>query len=348
MFKVAIDLGYGYIKGVNERGETYLCRTSVGSGINRQFSEVFGTLKKTDEHIIISQNQIEKQYFIGELARKQSRDCSSPFDKNKVDHPATKVLLAAAVAKLTQRNKEPVHLVTGPPLLYAAEQKQSFIDSLSNYEAIVQFAGQSQIHICKFDRVSIFPQGAAVVYYLLKNHPELATQGSIFIIIEPGYKTTEILPFEISSQKRIEPIDGYATTLETGMHIVEKSIDEAFYNKTGSRLNLAMIDKVMNTNEPVFYQGKEIDLSKEKNIAKDELARTILDGANQALGDYINYAKKIAFGGGVSADPYISERFKSFSNNSIILPDSQFANAWGLLEVAKSIELKEKQYCPTR
>lgn len=61
MFKIAIDLGYGYVKGINENGKTVLIRTAIGTGSNRQLANLFGSAEKTKEHIIISQNEVERQ-----------------------------------------------------------------------------------------------------------------------------------------------------------------------------------------------------------------------------------------------------------------------------------------------
>jgi plasmid segregation protein ParM len=337
VFKIAIDLGYGYVKGINEKGDRYLVRTSVGTGVNRQFSEAFGTAKNSNEHLTIMQNGLEKQYFIGDLARKQSRDCSSPFEKNKIDHPSTKILLAAAAAKLTKGVKDNIHLVTGPPLLYASEQRESFMKSLQGYEAILQFAGED-VSIVKFDRVTVFPQGAAVVYHLLQIMPELLQPGNMFVVVEPGYKTTEILPFEITEEGLIEPVDGYGTTLEVGYHLVEKAVEESFIQKTGSKLPLSVLDRVINTESPIHYKGQQYDLVKEKRNAKEELARNIIDGLNHSLGEHVEFTQKIVFAGGTSQDEIIKNIFMAYSPNSIVLDDGQFANAKGLLEVARLLE----------
>ena len=345
MYKIAIDLGYGYVKGVNETGKTVLIRTAVGTGVNRQLSSYFGANEKGNrEHVIISQGEVQKQYYIGNLARKEARDCSSPFEKNKIDNPSTKVLLAVAFAVLNKDNKhkEQVHIVTGPPLLYVAEQKESFRKALMEYNAVLQFAGEEKFYVIKFDKVTIFPQGAAVVYHLLKKHPELAHPGKTFAIIELGYKTTEILMFEITHDKKIQPISGYSTTLELGMNFVEKAIDEIFFQKTGSKLIPSAIDKVMNGTPEITYGGTTINLEEARNNAKDEMVRNILDGITQTLGEQIGFVDKIIFAGGVIQDEYISKRVRNvLTKNVLIMDDGQFANAYGMLEVARAVEAKE-------
>lgn len=342
MFKIAIDLGYGFVKGINEAGKSILIRTAVGTGVNRQLSTFFGANEKSRDHVIISQGGVEKQYFIGNLARKEARDCSSPFEKNKIDNPSTKVLLAAAFAILNENNNEPVHIVTGPPLLYAAEQKESFRKALMEFNAVLQFVGEEKFHIIKFDKVTVFPQGAAVVYHLLKKNPELAQPGKSFVIVEIGYKTTEILMFEITSDKRIQPISGYSTTLELGMNFVEKAIDEFFFQKTGSKLIPSALDRVMNGFPVVSYNGREINLEEARNNAKDEMVRNILDGVTQTLGEQIGFTNKLIFAGGVMQDEYISKKIKAvMTNDPVIIENSQFANALGMLEVARAVELKE-------
>lgn len=341
MFKIAIDLGYGYVKGINESGKTVLIRTAVGTGVNRQLSTVFGGSEKTKEHVIISQNETERQYFIGDLARREARDCSSPFEKNKIDNPATKILLAAAFALLSEENNGPVHLVTGPPLLYAAEQKESFKKTLTDYNAVLRFGGEEKFHIIKFDRVSVFPQGAAVLYHVLKKQPELAKPGNTFVIVEPGYKTTEILTFEMSANAKINPLSGYSTTLELGMNFVEKALEEAFFQKTGGKLIPAMVDRAMQ-GAPITYNGKEVDLRDARDGAKGELVRNIIDGIMQVLGEQLGFMNRMLFAGGVMEDEYIAKRLKALlKTDFMIVEDSQFANARGMLEVARISEMRE-------
>jgi len=341
MFKVAIDLGYGYVKGINENGKTVLIRTAVGSATNRQLSNIFDRSSKTKEHIIITENGLEKQYFIGDLARCDSKDCSSPFEKNKIDNQSNKVLMAAAFAMLVEDNR-PVHLVTGPPLLYITEQKDSFKKVLTEYSSALQFVGEEKIHAIKFERVTIFPQGAAALHYLLHKQPELAKPNRSFAIIEVGYKTTEILVFKISKEGKIIPVNSSSTTLELGMNLVERSLGEALFQKTGAKFNLSTLDTVLRDDPVISFRGKEINLQEEVDNAKDSLARNITDGMIRVLGDQIEFISKIIFAGGVIQDEYIKNRIKAIlKSDFFIVEDSQFANARGMLEVARMIESRE-------
>lgn len=341
MFKIAVDLGYGFVKGINEFGKTVLIRTAVGTGSDRQLANLFGNPERTKEHIIISQNGAETRYYIGDLARRESRSVSSPFEKNKIDNPSTKILLAAAYAMLTDGNTGPVHLVTGPPLLYAKEQRESFEKSLTGYHATLQFVGSEKFYIVKFDKVTVFPQGAAVVYDMLKKNPELAKPGKTFVIVEIGYKTTEILMFRIDESNRIAPISDFSTTLELGMSFVEKAIDEEFFQKTGSKLIPSAIDRIMSGSPTISFRGREIALEDARNRAKDELVRNIIDGVSRVLGEQIDFIDKLIFAGGVVSDQYIADRLKALMKTEFtIIEDSQFANARGMLEVARLLEAK--------
>ena len=342
MFKIAIDLGYGYVKGINENGKTVLIRTAIGTGGNRQLTTVFGGSEKSREHIVISQNETERQYFIGNLARKEARDCSSPFEKNKIDNPSTKVLLAAAFAVLMEDNNGPVHLITGPPLLDAVDQMDSYKNVLTDYHSVLRFVGEEKNYDIKFDRVSVFPQGAAVAYHLLRKQPELAMLGKTFVIIDLGYKTTEIYMFEIVRGNKIMPISTFSILFELGMNLMEKVVDEAFFQKTSSKLIPSTVDLVLNENPVLIHQGKEVNLSDVKNAAKEELVRKIISGITQVLGEQIGFIDKIIFAGGVMQDQYIVNLIKtSLKSNFLIVEDSQFANARGMLEVASTLEEME-------
>jgi hydrogenase maturation factor HypF (carbamoyltransferase family) len=126
------------------------------------------------------------------------------------------------------------------------------------------------------------------------------------------------------------------------MNFVEKAIDEFFFQKTGSKLIPSALDRVMNGFPVVSYNGREINLEEARNNAKDEMVRNIIDGVTQTLGEQIGFTNKLIFAGGVMQDEYISKKIKAvMTNDPVIIENSQFANALGMLEVAKAVELKE-------
>lgn len=341
MFKIAVDLGYGYIKAVNERGSRVLMPSLVGAAHSRQLSEVFGGKNDLDlQHVVVSfSNGPEKEYFLGELARSECRDVSYAFDQNKIDHPATKALLAAAVANLHNGNNQPIHLVTGPPLKYIGDQQKEFRRVLNSFSARVRFVGRlDSIVNVEFARVSIFPQGGAAVYYLLKQVPQAAQPGATLALVEVGYKTTEILTVRIDEKNQIRPLDAYSTTLEIGMHILEKAVQEAFFAETGSVINPAWLIEALKTGR-VFYGGKEIVLTSAIERAREDMARAIVDGAKAQLGDVLNYCRLVAFAGGGAEE--IREYASSSIEHAVFLQDGQFANALGYMEVARAIEKAE-------
>ena len=105
-----------------------------------------------------------------------------------------------------------------------------------------------------------------------------------------------------------------------------------------------MIDRVMNKNPVIEYNNKEVDLRQARDGAKDELARNILDGIMQVLGEQIGFVNKLIFAGGVMQDEYIANQIAtSLKADFLVVEDSQFANARGMLEVARLIEAKETQ-----
>ena len=119
VFKIGLDLGYGYVKGVNEAGKTVLFPSLVGNAYQRNLIGLFGqNLNNLIEnmHVVLRNGKEEQEeYFIGDLARREGRNVSYAFDENKINHPNTKAVLASASALLFPSNDEPVHIVSGLP-----------------------------------------------------------------------------------------------------------------------------------------------------------------------------------------------------------------------------------------
>ena len=123
--KIGLDLGYGQTKAMNDRGESVVFPSVVGTGHARPLENALGPNdrpQETDLDLVIRDMEQEDHLFVGELAQRECRDMSYAFADNKISHPNTRGLLLAACAMLNPYN-ESIELVTGLPIQHYHSKK---------------------------------------------------------------------------------------------------------------------------------------------------------------------------------------------------------------------------------
>lgn len=163
-FKIGLDIGYGWVKGVNERGERVLIRSLVAPPYSRDLNDAFGVENQdTDIHVVVTMpDGSKKEIFVGELALSSTK-AAYAFDKNKIDHPTTTQLIATATSMLTVGVDQPLHLITGLPLDFYKTQKVQFENYLREFKGKVQHkAGKFEgtEYTIGFEKATVYLQGA--------------------------------------------------------------------------------------------------------------------------------------------------------------------------------------------
>lgn len=185
---LAADMGYGWVKAL--LGEM-VWRTPSVVGEPRQLLE-----DQTKPGDLIFNNQ----YFVGDLAIRQSEIRYAGTPENKAEHWTTKVLLQTALAALAPA--EPVNMVTGLPLDYYLTQKNSWdalvqqINDQGPYLlGIVGGAGITAKPTIK--NYKVVPQGfGAAMDYLLDDNGQLVNPKAAkerILVIDLGYYTLGML-----------------------------------------------------------------------------------------------------------------------------------------------------------
>lgn len=332
MFKIGLDLGYGYTKGINELGRAVIFPSLVGNAYQRQLKSLFS---KDDIDIVnnmhlVLTNSEKTEYFVGELARLESRNVTYAFDEDKINHPNTKVLLAAASLLLFPEDDVPVSIVTGLPLEQYVHQKQDFINMLKNCRIIAGFKSQQGMRTIKFDRVSVFPQAAGAMYgFIMADPARYMIRGSFIGLIDIGFRTTDYIVFKCEDKLILrEDLSG---TLDLGMSMLNNAADKMFTERSGSKLDIPEVMQLVSDGK-IFYRGKYIDLSKELTEEKGELAKNIKDRIKAVWGNKLDYFNVVFLAGGGVRD--LIDYMCSLYDNTVLIDDPQLGNARGFLKVA--------------
>lgn len=341
---ISIDLGYGYVKGINQfanishEGNSCLFPSFVGPGHDRSIAQMVNKDQKGLDYL----NTIidGKQYFIGELAQNECRLGSVTLDDNKIKHDNTKILLATAAGLLTPNKKQnnySLHLATGLPYGDFNNQKNQLEKMLREVEINLEFLeGPRAGHkfSIKFDHITTFIQGLAVIYTSNSISNLSQYEGENFLVIEPGYKTTEVIGCSVEKGK-LKLLSNICSTFDIGMNNVIQMLDVEVQNRTKKRLSTGKLRKLYEKKK-LTIDGTPYDFTNHIEESKKIVGRMITDTTNAFLGEEKSFltAVFVAGGGGVDLHPYLKE----FHSNLELVKHAQFANSYGYMKVAEMIK----------
>ena len=181
------------------------------------------------------------------------------FQDNKITHPHTKALLAAATALLTDEDDD-ILLVTGLPLEYFVTQKAEFLKFLQDFNVELTIYGEEQeiVRNISYKHVDIYPQ-AAVLPMMRSGHPSIVKmKGTLLGVIDIGHKQQIILSLIGSSLKLVESLSG---TINAGISILHSHLDQEYYRQENTHLNPADAEAIILNNGRKLVYGEERDYS---------------------------------------------------------------------------------------
>lgn len=335
MDRISVDLGYGYVKAVDEHGKTVMFPSLVGTGNSRYLDSGMGgstpdAVNSLD--VIVGGNR----YFVGELARREARDATYAYEQNKINHPNTKVLLFTALALLQDR-LSPVHLVTGLPVQHLDLQQDQMRKALTGTHCDVEFvsgplAGTRRAIF--ISDVTVFPQAGASVFHQLLNpdgslkRPEILEKPGYVGVIDVGFRTTDYVVLDIENGAGyIQDLSG---TIDVGYNDIFRKVKQFVEHETGETVDLPDIEKAVSRHS-ITYNGRDIDLSATIARAHQTLAKEIRDKIAVEWPKRKFYKEVLLAGGGVaSLLPYLKDLHQAVE----MVDDPQMANAFGYMALS--------------
>jgi plasmid segregation protein ParM len=330
---IGLDIGYGYVKAVNDEGKKIFFPSIVSIGFERLldvFNKDLDIVKNL--YVQIVSNEGSKSYFVGELAQRESPFGIFNLQSHRTEIAETQVLLATAAALLISDNEEQINIVTGLPLKQYKEQKNSFYNMVKNFRAVVSFPDYNITRIVKFNNVVIFPQAAGAVYYALMNKDteKYLIKNTYITLVDIGFKTTDYATFYYNH--KMDFVSDLSGTIDLGMSRILTALDKLYTQKTGSNTDIEGLMTILQDNK-IYYKGQFIDFSNEIKMLKQEMTRAITKTILSTLGDRYEKVSTLFIAGGGGKDLY--ENFKDIHHNVELVHDAQFANANGFLKVCQ-------------
>lgn len=321
---IAIDVGYSHVKAISPEQ-----RVLIPSVVSPYQEMVLADLSSTDTgHMVIVRkvNGNSTTYFIGELAVKEGRGATFTLDRQKHKHSNHDILVLAAARILEAQPGST--LGVGLPVAYYRTQREELTQHLMGVHGEIGVDGNVSRRI-SFGKVIVYPQGAAA----LITAPGLPTNGLV-LLVDVGYKTTDFIVAEVAGGK-VRPVSNLCGSVETGIYAVHETIAIEYQNITGMPLSVVNVPQILGEDGKVIYYGREIDFTTTLEKIKAEIAMNIVDQVTARLGERVAFVRKAYLaGGGAKCLPLLSSMFPV----TTILPNAQWANAEGILEVVKQTE----------
>lgn len=340
--KISVDLGYGYVKAVNEYGRKVIFPSVVAADPGGSaLSDALGG--QQDYTVKVRRDGRETPYLVGEAAVAAAWG-SRAWEENQAIHENTGILLATAVALLEPAG--PVCLAVGLPLMTYGSQRQSLIEFLRGFSADTQVGGGRWFKIAFDPEIFVFPQGGGALY-----HSALHLDGSLrdasllsasaVGVVDVGYRTTDYLVMR-KGPRGLAVRPELSDSFDLGYSWVYQQIRQALRARTGRSLDLQRIEESITRNDGLMtYKGEPIDLQPLEEDANTQLASMLVGRLKSVWGENLDLVNHLIVAGGGGAKIY--PHFKRLCGFATLAPDPVFANATGYL-AARNMALQARSH----
>jgi len=344
---VAVDLGYGFVKGISSKGKRILFPAIVGPGFDSALrmnnNEGFFGNSNTNNLNNMHVNYLTEDFYVGELA-KQSRAPSRIYDQERYKHEYTRVLLNVAIQLLTEGRTDNVNVTTGLPLSFYSSQAKDFQQTIIGEQPTVKWKTGSLIgesFKTNINDALILPQGASAIYSAILNsegefaYPYLMDEGIRIGLIDVGYRTTDFVVVEMRDNTGgFDPVIGLTDSIDEGVSNLDIEIEQRFKETTGgTEMNENQRTRILK-GTMVSHKGKRYDFTEDVENIKRSISTNIADRLKSFWGKEADGLDAIflAGGGGKEFEGYLQ---KHFDNRLELINEHQFANAIGYLRFGK-------------
>ena len=291
---LGIDIGFGFTKASNGK-ESLIFKSVLGEATDIQFREpVLGEMAGEED----LQVEVDgKSYFVGELAERQSNVRFFTLDQTQFISQFAKTLALAAAARLVG-NFLPVNLVTGLPIGYYRDHKESLAKVLQGEHkvAFTDAAGKRQEKTITINKVRVIPQPFGSMFNLMLNDlGEIADRRLVkekIGIIDVGFRTCD---YTIADQMRYS--ERGSRTTDSGIARAFNVIAGKLREKSNVNIELYRLYSAVEKGA-IKIRGKEYDLRELTEQVFAQLATTVANEVDRLWVDDWDIDAMVITGGG--------------------------------------------------
>jgi len=331
---LAIDIGFGFTKASNG-SRSLVFKSLLGEATDIQFKGGILGESSPDENIHIEVDG--KSYFIGEMAERQSNVRSFTLDQAQFFSTYAKPLALAAASRLVG-SFMPIGLVTGLPIGYYRDYRESLVKVLQGDHKVVltSLSGKREEKTIKINEVKVIPQPFGSLFNLMMNDlGELGEKRYVHEkigIIDVGFKTAD---FTVSDRMRYS---------ERGSRTTDTGISKAFGMIAGklrekSNVNVEIYRLYDAVERGVIkIKGKEYDLKAPTDLIFGQLATAIANEVDRLWSDEWDIDTIVLTGGGGTA---LAKHLQPLISGNVVTVDasrdSRLCNVKGYWKYGKHL-----------
>jgi plasmid segregation protein ParM len=326
---IGIDVGYGFVKSTDGERE-FVFPSVVGLGQELRYRSELSVRNRPLDNLAITVDN--KDYFVGDLAIRQSEIASRSLDPNRAEDRNVKVLMLAGLNLYTQWENETFNVVTGLPTSYFAAYRDAWVNNLRGSHVLkFRVNGQEKEKTITIEKLKVVPQPLGTLYDRALNQAGAIQDedlASLSVgVVDVGFKTTD---FAVADQ--LEFIDHLSGSTPIGLSNAYGLIAERLRQEFRIDKEQFEMDRIVERGE-VRIAGKVYDISRTKREVFERIAHKIITEL-VSLWDYRNLDVIFFTGGGAQA---LAEWLLPEFRNAILADAPQSANARGFLKYANNI-----------
>ncbi|WP_029423366.1 ParM/StbA family protein [Alicyclobacillus macrosporangiidus] len=326
---LGVDLGYGWVKATDgERRVRF--PALVGEAHELVMQEMFGS-RSAEYDVTLETPSGTRRVFIGELARRESRDAALNLATRKYEDADTQALWLTTLALLA-KDGEPLDVVTGLPLAHYETQRRAFRQRLEETAGRVTVQGRTVDVQVRSVRVIPQAMGAMIASLLdpvtleLRN-PAWTEHGGYLLLVDVGTRTTGFVTFE--TQPELALVNRLSDSVDVGVHDLHVALAGVFRQRTGETPPLSdrIYDELLARGE-VAYGGHTVSVEPERTRHMERLGGLIVRRIVERMGAEAMQRVQTVFvagGGHAIALAALQQTFPRVYT----VPNPQMANAQG-------------------
>ncbi|WP_053958122.1 ParM/StbA family protein [Sulfobacillus thermosulfidooxidans] len=280
--KIAIDVGHGYVKVLNDAQRTMFPALIAPAPPLVELGEAA-------RRPMITQINGE-EFLIGDPARPYA---VPRWSRDKASDPETLNLMLVAAAAIGAMG--PVDLAAGLPLSWFGSGRKAFADALLGLEAQIVLPDGTHTHVW-IETTKILPQGVAAASTLLA---QSSYDAGDYLVVDIGYRTSDYIVVTKTPTGSLSFHPDQAGSLELGTHAINAWVAEELTKTWNLPFQPAEVEERAN----VHINGQRVNLDPLRQKALAHLQGQLRDRLIEKLDQtWHKLAGKVLVGGG--AIPY--------------------------------------------
>lgn len=336
---LGVDVGFGYTKAFD--GErSVIFKSIIGDATDIQFQSGFSEGSELENlHVEVD----GKQYYVGDMAEKQSSVREFTLDQNTLLENSAKILALTSLKLFTSPSTREFSLVTGLPIRYFKQFRAKYQQMLEGSHDLKYFTPEGvEERSVDIRKVRVLPQPFGSVFNLLMNNhgrivdKEVARQK--FGVIDIGFRTTD---YTITD--RLRYIERGSRTTDTGISKAFSLISRKIQEQSGVNVELYRLFEPVKKGL-IRIRGKELGLAELRDEVLRQLCTAIISDMERLwVEDWDLEFILLSGGGAADLAPILENMIEGGTRVIGADTDMRLTNVVGYLKYAKYIDLMEKR-----